>query len=100
MRKVDDREKKEKEKRMSFIVATNIVASWPPELRLTGTPVARTNCIKTQLTHCIEVRHIRHLEPTGVKYCRRKVSLMIFVQVSRLHWCPHSTYSPEPNNEI
>ena len=45
MRKVDDgeekREKKEKEKRMTFIVATNIVASRPPERRPTGTPHAR-----------------------------------------------------------
>ena len=28
---------------MSFIVATNVVASWPPERRLTGTPHARAN---------------------------------------------------------
>ena len=46
MRKVDDRKKKRKEKKkekkiMSFLVATNIVASRPPEGRPTGTPHAR-----------------------------------------------------------
>ena len=38
LRKVDNGEKKEKEKRMSFIVITNLVASKPPEHRLTETP--------------------------------------------------------------
>ena len=42
MRKVDDGEKKEKkEKIMTFIVATNVIASRPPERRPTGTPHAR-----------------------------------------------------------
>ena len=41
MRKVDDGEKKEKEKIMTFIVATKVVASRPPERRPTGTPTAR-----------------------------------------------------------
>ena len=35
MRKVDDGKK-----RMLFLVATNVVASWPPERRPTGTPHA------------------------------------------------------------
>ena len=46
MRKVDDgekKEKKEKKKIMTFIVATNVVASRPPERRPTGTPHARAN---------------------------------------------------------
>ena len=50
MRKVDDGEekrKKRKEKRkkkiMTFIVATNVVASRLPERRPTGTPHARAN---------------------------------------------------------
>ena len=45
MRKVDDGEKKEKkkEKIMTFIVATNVIASRPPERRPTGTPHARAN---------------------------------------------------------
>ena len=46
MRKVDDgekRKKKRKEKIMTFIVATNVVASRPPERRPTGTPHARAN---------------------------------------------------------
>ena len=45
MRKVDDGEKKKekKEKKMTFIVATNVIASRPPERRPTGTPHARAN---------------------------------------------------------
>ena len=47
MRKVDDGEKKkrkkERKKIMTFIVATNVVASRPPERRPTGTPHARAN---------------------------------------------------------
>ena len=34
------RQEKKKEKIMSFIVATNVIASRPPERRLTGTPHA------------------------------------------------------------
>ena len=47
MRKVDDGEEKEKKRKkiMTFIVATNVVASRPPELRPTGTPHARANAI-------------------------------------------------------
>ena len=44
MRKVDDGEEKEKRKRnkiMTFIVATNVIASRPPKRRPTGTPHAR-----------------------------------------------------------
>ena len=41
MRKVYDGKKEKKEKIMSFLVATNIVASRPPERRPTGTPHAR-----------------------------------------------------------
>ena len=44
MRKVDDGEKR-KEKIMTFKVATNVVASQPPERRPTGTPSARANNI-------------------------------------------------------
>ena len=47
MRKVDDgEEKKRKEKRkkiMTFIVATNVIASRPPKRRPTVTPHARAN---------------------------------------------------------
>ena len=42
MRKVDD-VKKRKEKIMTFIVATNVIASRPPERRPPGTPHARAN---------------------------------------------------------
>ena len=50
MRKVDDGEEKKKKKKkkkekkekiMTFIVATNVIASRPPERRPTGTPNAR-----------------------------------------------------------
>ena len=48
MRKVDNGKKikqknKRKEKIMLFLVATNVVASRPPERRPTGTPQARAN---------------------------------------------------------
>ena len=45
MRKVDDGEKKKekKEKIMTFIVATNVIASQPPERQPTGTLHARAN---------------------------------------------------------
>ena len=43
MRKVEDGKRKIKEKIMSFLVATNVVASRPPERRPTGTPHARAN---------------------------------------------------------
>jgi len=44
MRKVDDGEKRKK-KIMTFIVATNVIASRPPERRPTGTPHARAKNI-------------------------------------------------------
>ena len=40
MRKVDDGKRKRKKKIMSFLVATNVVASRLPKRRLTGTPHA------------------------------------------------------------
>ena len=36
-------EKKKEEKRIKFIVGTNVVANWPPEHQLTGTPHTRDN---------------------------------------------------------
>ena len=40
----DNRVNKEKEKKiMPFLVATNVIASLPPERRMTGTPHARAN---------------------------------------------------------
>ena len=44
MRKVDDGEKRRK--RMAFIVATNVIASRPPERRPTGTLHAKKKFIK------------------------------------------------------
>ena len=55
MRKVDDGEKKKekrkekKKKIMTFIVATNVIASRPPEHRPTGTPNARANSCQDML---------------------------------------------------
>ena len=45
MRQVDDGEKRKKKEIMTFIVATNIVASRLPERQPTGTPTA---CAKIQ----------------------------------------------------
>ena len=42
LRKADDREKRKREI-MSFIVATNVVDSQPPERRPSGTPTAHDN---------------------------------------------------------
>ena len=42
-RKVDNGEKKRKKKIMTFIVATNVVASRTPERRPTGMPHSRAN---------------------------------------------------------
>ena len=41
MRKVHDGEEKKRKKIMTFIVATNVIASRPPERRPTGTLHAR-----------------------------------------------------------
>ena len=50
MRKVDDgkkeKEKEKRKKRMLFLEATNVVASWPPERRPTETPHTRANFLK------------------------------------------------------
>ena len=43
MRKGCDGEKKWKMEKIMFIVATNVIASRPPERRPTGTPHARAN---------------------------------------------------------
>ena len=45
--------KKRKEKRMSFLVATNIVASRPPERQPTETPHARANRACLNLTYSL-----------------------------------------------
>ena len=53
MRKVDDG-KKEK-KIMLFLVATNIVASRPPERRPTGTPQARAKIVFFKVQISVQV---------------------------------------------
>ena len=57
MRKVDDREKKKEKKIMLFLVATNVVASRPPERRLTGTPQARDK--RSYILTNIEIKVVR-----------------------------------------
>ena len=51
MRKVDEGKKKEKRENNVVLVATNVVASRPPERRPTGTPHARANCVLGQSSH-------------------------------------------------
>ena len=81
MRKVDDGEKKEKKKEKkgkkekrkkirTFIVATNVVASRPPERWPTGTPHARANII-----HC-HVNFTQKWECCPISY-RRTGSAML-----------------------
>ena len=66
MRKVDDgeekrkkRKEKKKEKIMTFIVATNVVASWPPERRPTGTPHARAKSNELPTNSNVFVVYVR-----------------------------------------
>ena len=65
MRKVDDGEKKKKKKKkkkrkkiMTFIVATNVIASRPPERRPTGTPHARANMSKSDREIVVELGNL------------------------------------------
>ena len=52
MRKVVyGKKEKEKDKIMSFLVATNVVASWPPKRRPTGKPHARAKIPKIPTQH-------------------------------------------------
>ena len=55
MRKLDDGEKEQKEKIMYFIVATNVVASLPPERWLTRTPTARAKRDDMWILFTIEI---------------------------------------------
>ena len=54
MRKVDDGAEKKKEKKkkkiMTFIVATNVIASRPPERQPTGTLHARAKSLNMSIT--------------------------------------------------
>ena len=58
MRKEDDGEKKRKEKKRkknTSLVATNVIASRPPERRLTGTPTA---CAKSVLDKACAIKKL------------------------------------------
>ena len=52
MRKVDDGKKKKRENNV-FLVATNVVASRPPQRRPTGTPHAHANRMYKRLKYVI-----------------------------------------------
>ena len=71
MRKVDDRKRKRKEIIMSFLVATNVIASRPPERRPTGTPHARANGFKKKGPIW---RFLRH---SNILYCAGKYSCAV-----------------------
>ena len=48
---------------MTFIVATNVVASWPPERRPTGTPHARAK-MKVKALECYATNLLHSSKPT------------------------------------
>ena len=49
---------------MLFIVATNVVASWPPECQLTGPLTARANYFSK--VSCVNLNELKKLE-NGLK---------------------------------
>ena len=74
MRKVDEGEKKKKEKEkikekiMSFLVATNVIASRPPERQPTGTPHACAKSIVSIKKLCARKELIQQIF-VNVKKC-------------------------------
>ena len=88
MRKVDDgEEKKEKKRReekkgkiITFIVATNVVASRPPKRRPTGKPHARANIFFLEN----RTRAKKYQGKTSVR-CRKSVGLLF----PGCHTCSH-----------
>ena len=70
MRKVDDGGKKERKKIMSFLVATNVVASWPPERRPTGTPHARAKIMLFLVATNVIASRPPERRPTGTLHTR------------------------------
>ena len=61
MRKVDDKkkEKRTEKKIMSFLVATNVIASWPPKRWPTGMPHARAKIAFHILIDFFEKRMVK-----------------------------------------
>ena len=95
MRKGDDREKKRGEKIMMKIMATNVVASRPPNGGPTGTPTARAKKekkIKTFLvaTSIVASRPPKR-RPTGMPHARANI-FMWYVLMSE-----SSSSSLDPN---
>ena len=75
MRRVDDgeEEKRKKEKIMSFIVATNVIASRPPKRRLTGTP---TSCAKNIVVISVGYNTVKALSKNSCLLSRATVSTL------------------------
>ena len=71
VRKVDDGEKKRKKKIIiSYIVATNVIASRPPERRPTGTPLAHVKIRERGAnlpTLFLSISHGQMAHPMGLK---------------------------------
>ena len=73
MRKVDNGEEKKKEKKiMTFIVATKVIASRPPERRPTGTPHARANLV---------LPHSPKLKRYSETFCHKLLSVLTLYRV-------------------
>ena len=87
MRKVDDGEKKEKKgkkkKIMAFIVATNVIASLPPERRPTGTPHARAKIMTFIVATNVVASRPTERRPTGMPHAcanfHRRNCIIVFV---------------------
>ena len=65
---------------MLFLAATNVVASWPPERRLTGTPHARAKIMTFKVTTNVNVVASRPPErkPTGTPHARANFVFSVY----------------------
>ena len=90
MRKVNDG--KRKEKRMSFLVATNVVASGLPERRLTGKPQAACSCQKNRTVkiavHYRCASQLPEQQPTGTPTARAKKLIQKWTTMPKLNTTP------------
>ena len=73
MRNIDDREETGRKKKiMTFMVATNVIASRPPERRPTGTPHARANLV---------LPHSPKLKRYSETFCHKVLSVLTLYRV-------------------